>query len=301
MFIYLNIFNTLKKQNLLEENICDECTKVIANYFDEANMIPTEAISKTLSDIVSKSSNSTGMKGVKKINKGIKRDPFEEGICHIGGLTKNDYFYIDRKKTNKKGFNEILSLIETIFNGNFKKFTYVEDPKDFKFFEENYNFIKNSLIQKLPQTKDKKEKEKEILKKNFDLKTPLTLYRDTYNALNLYLKKYDIEAIDLVDLYCNILCLIYYFKIPIIDEKWIENLRGHDGKEKSQIKEKIAEKIKDKKKDKDKHEERISKTNEFEINLIELKESTIPDIIAMLTELFWEVKNYLIKVKKTNK
>ena len=301
MFIYLNIFNTLKKQNLLEENICDECTKVIANYFDEANMIPTEAISKTLSDIVSKSSNSTGMKGVKKINKGIKRDPFEEGICHIGGLTKNDYFYTDRKKTNKKGFNEILSLIETIFNGNFKKFTYVEDPKDFKFFEENYNFIKNSLIQKLPQTKDKKEKEKEILKKNFDLKTPLTLYRDTYNALNLYLKKYDIEAIDLVDLYCNILCLIYYFKIPIIDEKWIENLRGHDGKEKSQIKEKIAEKIKDKKKDKDKHEERISKNNEFEINLIELKESTIPDIIAMLTELFWEVKNYLIKVKKTNK
>ena len=78
-------------------------------------------------------------------------------------------------------------------------------------------------------------------------------------------------------------------------------MRGHDGKEKSQIKEKIAEKIKDKKKDKDKHEERISKNNEFEINLIELKESTIPDIIAMLTELFWEVKNYLIKVKKTNK
>ena len=300
MFIYLNIFNTLKKQNLLEENICDECTKVITNYFDEANMIPTEAISKTLSDITSKSSNTSSIKN-KKINKSIKMDPFEEGGACIGGVMKNDYFYTDKKKTNKKGFNEILSLIETIFNGNFKKFQYVEDHKDLKFFEENYNFIKSSLIKKLPEGKDKKEKEKEINKKNFDLKTPLALYRDSYNALNLFLKKYDIEEIDLVDLYCNILSLIYYFKIPIIEEKWIETLINHDNN-KSQLKDRIIEKMRDKKKDKDKHgEDGTVKNKNIDINLDDLKENTIPDIIEMLTELFGQVKNYLIKIKKINK
>ena len=301
MFIYLNIFNTLKKQNLLEKNICDECTKVITNYFDEANMIPTEAISKTLSDISNKSINTLKMKGDIKINKSIKMDPFEEGGAYIGSVMKNDYFYTDKKKSNKKGFNEILSLIETIFNGHFKKFQYVEDHKDLKFFEENYNFIKSSLIKKIPEGKDKKEKEKEINKKNFDLKTPLTLYRDSYNALNLFLKKYDIEEIDLVDLYCNILSLIYYFKIPIIEEKWIETLINHDNN-KTQTKDKIIDKLRDKKKEKDKHgEEGTLKNKNIDYNLEELKENTIPDIIEMLTELFGQVKNYLIKMKKFNK
>ena len=95
MFIYLNIFNTLKKLYYLEDNICDECTKVIANYFNEANMLPTEAISKTLDDITSKSSSSIDL----KLNKNIKRNiinPFGEGGNHLS--VKNDYFNIDKKK-----------------------------------------------------------------------------------------------------------------------------------------------------------------------------------------------------------
>ena len=297
MLIYLNIFNTLKKLFFLEENICDECTRVIMNYFNETNMLPTEAISKTLFDIKNKSSsNSIDLKDNKNINKNIKNDPFGEGGSHIGGATKNDYFYTDKKKSNKKGFNESLSLIETVFNGNFVNFPMVEDQKDFKFFEENYSFIKSFLIKKLGASKDRRDKEKEINKRKFDLKTPLILYRDTYNALNIYLQTFNIEEIDFEDLYCNILCLIYYFKIPIIDDKWIENLRMHD-KEKD-FKEKIVEKIKDKKKEKEKHEEEISKNKEKGTNLKELKENIIPDIIAMLTELFWQVKNYLVKTNK---
>ena len=103
---------------------------------------------------------------------------------------------------------------------------------------------------------------------------------------------------DLEDLYYNILCLIYYFKIPIIDQKWIETLRTHD-KEKD-FREKIVEKLREKKKEKEKHEEEINKNKEKEINLAELKENIIPDIIAMLTELFWQVKNYLVKLNKIN-
>ena len=299
MFIYLNIFNALKKLFLLEENICDECTKVIANYFNETNMIPTEAISKTLFDITNQSSSSSiEFKEKTNINKNIKNDPFGEGGSHLSGVTKNDYFYTDKKKSNKKGFNEILSLIETVFNGNFKNFPMVEDPKDLKFFEENFSSIKSSLIRKLPEGKDKKEREKEINKKKFELKTPLALYRDTYNALIIYLQRFSIEDIDMEDLYYSILCLIYYFKIPIIDQKWIETLRTHD-KEKD-FKEKIVEKLRDKKKEKEKYEEEINKNKEKGINLTELKENIIPDIIAMLTELFWQVKNYLVKLNKIN-
>ena len=297
MFIYLNIFNTLKKLYYLEDNICDECTKVIANYFNEANMLPTEAISKTLDDITSKSSSSIDL----KLNKNIKRNiinPFGEGGNHLS--VKNDYFNIDKKKSNKKGFNECLSLIETVFNGNFKNFPMVEDPKDLKFFEENYNFIKASLIKRIPEGKDKKDKEKEINKKKFDLKTPLALYRDTYNALNKYLVTYSFDDIDIEDLYCNILCLIYYFKIPIIEEKWIETLRTHDkdkGIFKLQSKDRMTERT-SRKKDRGEDEFSKSKDKEKGINLTELKENIIPDIITMLTELFWQVKNYLVKSNK---
>ncbi len=102
-------------------------------------------------------------------------------------------------------------------------------------------------------------------------------------------------------MYWNLLCLIYYFKIPIINEKWIETLKSHDKKEKESLKDKldlISEKRKDKKKDKEKHgEEELLKTD-IGIDLSDLKENIIPDIIAMLTELFWQVKNYLIKYQQ---
>jgi hypothetical protein len=301
MFIYLNIFNSLKKQHYLEDNICDECTKVIANYFDETNMIPTEAISKTLLDISNKKSGNSSELKDKTTN--IATDPFGNNHKDVA-MTKNDYFSKNKKT---KVFAECLSLIETVFNGNFKAFQMVEEPKDLKFFEDNYNFIKSSLIKKLPEGKDKKEKEKEINKKKFDLKTPLALYRDSYNALNLYLQRYNIEDIDLEDLYCNILSLIYYFKIPIIEDKWIEKLRTSEKKReklipKDKVKEKAPDKNKDKKKDKDKcGEEGLVKNKEKDSCPMELIQKTIPDIIQMLTELFCDVKKYLPKQKKNSK
>ena len=300
MFIYLNIFNALKKLHLLEDKICDDCTKVITKYFDEANMIPTEAISKTLYDIASKPSNSSIEYDENK--KSTRINPFGEGDSHVNGVTKNDYFSLD-KKSNKKIFTECLSLIETVFNGNFKNFPLVDNPQELKFFEDNYSVIKKSLIKKINNEKDKKDKEKELNKKKFDLKTPLVLYRDTYNALNNYLQKYNIEDVDLEDLFYNILCLLYYFKIPTIEGKWIETFKTHD-KEKSCIKERLIDKIKDKKKDKnkekDKHEEFFEKNKEKEINLVELKQNIIPDIIALLTELFLEVRNYMFRHKDIN-
>ena len=298
MLIYLNIFKSLKENNLLESNICDECIKVITNYFDETNMIPTEAISKTLYDIKNKSTDSSiGAKPIES-NYNIKTDPFGEGGgTHINEATKNDYFNMDKKKSNKKGFIESLSLIETVFNGNFKHFHMVEDQKDIKFFEDNFNCIKYYILNKISDPKERKEKEKDINKKKFELKTPLGLYRDTYNDLNSYLENYNLENIKLEDLYHNILCLIYYFKIPIIDEKWIENLKPTDkdnDKIKSKEKTQKSEKIKDKKKEKDKNAEEKTYNNKEE-NLNELKLNTIPDIIAMLTDLFWNIKNVLFK------
>ena len=304
MFIYLNIFNALKKQHYLEDNICDECTKVIANYFNETNMIPTEAISRTLFDIVSKKSNSSI--DVSMINKTIKKtDPFEEG--GLQGVTKNYYF----NQRTSKSFTDVLSIIETVFTGQYKDFPLVNEANDIKFFEDNYSIIKNILVRKIPDAKQRKDFEKENKKKKFDLKTPLQLYKDTYNDLNVYLQKYCIEDIDLENLYHNILCLIYYFKIPTIGDKWIENLRNND-KEKPGIKDIIIDKIIDKKKDKDKKNKNKDKEKDKEkqieeksvvdegkeVILAELQDNTIPDIIKMLTELISEVRNSLFRNKK---
>jgi hypothetical protein len=304
MFIYLNIFNALKKQHLLEDNICDECTKVIANYFNETNMIPTEAISRTLFDIVSKTSSSSIDTPI--INKTIKKtDPFEEGGTMVSGVTKNYYF---NQKTSKS-FTDVLSIIETVFTGQYKDFPLVNEVNDIKFFEDNYSAIKNILIKKIPDAKQRKDFEKDIKKKKFDLKTPLQLYKDSYNDLNIYLQKYSIEDIDLENLYHNILCLIYYFKIPIIGDKWIENLRNND-KEKPGIKDIIIDKIIDKKKDKKNKNKDKDKDKEKPIEeksvvdekkeeiLAELKDNTIPDIIKILTELISEVRNSLFRNKK---
>jgi hypothetical protein len=305
MFIYLNIFNALKKQHYLEDNICDECTKVIANYFNETNMIPTEAISRTLFDIVSKTSSSSI--DVSMINKTIKKtDPFEEG-GQVPGVTKNYYF----NQRTSKSFTDVLSIIETVFTGQYKDFPLVNEANDIKFFEDNYSIIKNILVRKIPDAKQRKDFEKENKKKKFDLKTPLQLYKDTYNDLNIYLQKYCIEDIELENLYHNILCLIYYFKIPTIGNKWIETIRNND-KDKPGIKDIIIDKIIDKKKDKDKKNKNKDKEKDKEKQieeksvvdegkeaiLAELKDNTIPDIIKMLTELISEVRNSLFRNKK---
>ena len=185
----------------------------------------------------------------------------------------------------------------------------VNEANDIKFFEDNYSTIKNILVRKILDAKQRKDFEKEIKKKKFDLKTPLQLYKDTYNDLNIYLQKYSIEDIELENLYHNILCLIYYFKIPTIGNKWIETIRNND-KDKPGIKDIIIDKIIDKKKDKDKKNKNKDKDKEKQIEeksvvdeqkeviLAELKDNTIPDIIKMLTELISEVRNALFRNKK---
>ena len=172
MFIYLNIFNALKKQHLLEDNICDECTKVIANYFNETNMIPTEAITRALFDIANKSTNSSIDSSV--INKTIKKtDPFEEGGTLISGVTKNYYF----SQKDQKPLTDSLSIIETVFTGKFKSFPLVNDANDIKFFEDNYSAIKNILAKKIADPKSRKDFEKEIKKIKFNyLQSSSTIY-----------------------------------------------------------------------------------------------------------------------------
>jgi hypothetical protein len=292
MLIFLNIFNTLKKQRLLEVSICDECTKVITNYIDEANILPTEAILKALQDIAKKSTESLE---IRTSRRGYQRllDPFaatESSASFLGEPIKNTYFEIIDKKAIAK-CAENLSLIETVFNGKFKTFPLMGETKDLKFFEDNYVFI-----QRLANAKEMKDKE---IKKKFDLKTPLMLYKDTFNSLNAYMKRYNSKDINYEDLFVNILCLIYYFKIPIIGEKWIESLRTpqksakKENKEKSSTKPKIFDKFKDKVTPTEKInvEEKTLRNAKRE----ELKNEIIPDIITMLIELLWEIKNFIGK------
>ena len=152
-----------------------------------------------------------------------------------------------------KKLNDIIPLIDIIFTQDFT-FNFVT------YKELAINFSKKGI-----KSKDK-----------FMPKTPLNLFYDSYSLLNRYIKNNLIikkEEIDEV-LY-NILSLLFYFKIPLIGKKWIENY-------KSQKRFKIPEQD-----DSKKNEQKIEKTEEEirEIKEIEELNEVIIIIIAILVDL----------------
>lgn len=53
-------------------------------------------------------------------------------------------------------------------------------------------------------------------------KVPILLYESTNKILRNYLKDFSKENIQYNELLDDILSLLFYFKIPVIEEKWIE-------------------------------------------------------------------------------
>ena len=93
-------------------------------------------------------------------------------------------------------------------------------------------------------------------------KTPILLYDNTNKILKKYLKNFSKENIPYNDLYDDILSLLFYFKIPIIEDKWIENSEKDKKEENSEGKKLKSDKKK--KKEKEKTKSQKTKINDKE-------------------------------------
>lgn len=150
----------------------------------------------------------------------------------------------------------MLKTIETIFSGTYKSNAVNIDYKELcKLFDE----IKNKND------------------KSFMPMTPLSLYSSSNKLLSNYLKTFSFNKNIYSELARDILSLLYYFKMPVIGLKWIEQYRPEDRTGPS----KILNKDKFLRKSKSHLEEEDSKLKE--INDILLKIITILyDIIEAL-------------------
>ena len=164
-------------------------------------MLPTEETTKVINTFNEKQKGEAGMAITK--NEIDKKESDKEKQMMNKFIKDNGKFFDE--KHLKKNFNELLRIIEAIFAGNFGQndlFKYI-----------TYKELSTSFNKKGMKGKDK-----------FVPKTPLKLFYDSYLLLNriinnnLIIEKEEIEEI----LY-NILNLLFYFKIPTIEEKWIEH------------------------------------------------------------------------------
>ena len=207
MNLYLKIFINLKEKIGKDAQAdIEDCLNIITSYFQKTNMIPTEETTKTIKDL-----KDTKEETEKKMDeKSIKTD----GAEFIKLVQEKGTFFeikegggggLFKKKNNntRQKFEELLKIIETIFDGSFTNYK-----------TSTFNFEYKDLAKMAEGFTPKGEK--------FLPKTPLSLYSNTTKMLLKYIKDFSLDKNMYKDLCINILSLMFYFKIKIIDRKWIE-------------------------------------------------------------------------------
>ena len=244
MNIYLNIFNNIKVKGILEDATeCDECLNIITLYFKKTNMIPTEETTKAFTDIKETESKNASSRSSTSSSGQKERMGFKNLVDK-----KGKFFDFKKKK-----FDDIIKTIETIFSGTYKPSVVHLDYKDLEKFYDDIKTVK----------KDK-----------FIPKTPLSLYSSTNKILSNYLKDFSNKPEIYSELGKDTLSLLYYFKLPVIGPKWIEQYKPE---EKSKL-ERLSKDKSSKKGKENKIEEQKDK-NEEEI------EQILKNIIAILYDL----------------
>jgi hypothetical protein len=270
MNIYLKIFKE-KYQNKesREKYQIKECLNIISLFFKKKNLVLSEENEKFLNEIKEQ---------INSLEIVPNNCNFIEYVKKVGNFFEMTEGFFHSNKRSK--FESSLQTIETVYIGK-----YENKVKDEKIFDFNYKELNNLYNQ------NKNNKNKKFLPK-----TPILLYDNTNKILKKYLKNFSKENIPYNDLYDDILSLLFYFKIPIIGDKWIENSEKQKKEENIKgIKKKKYEekhkshkiKISDKekklkfhnKKDKNKPKSNISKINSKEnISKIEIDEESISSI-----------------------
>ena len=208
MNIYLNIFQALKKKDILpDKKQCDDCLTIIASHFRKTNMIPTEETAKTFNEIreSSVSAESSSSENIDTENK-VYIDNYIKENGKFFEIHKEGIF--GGKNTIKK-FNEVMKTIEAIFTGNYFSSKVSINSISFDYKELDKMFVEAGI----------KYKEQQKLKDKFIPKTPLNLYNSSNKLLKDYLNNNFINDKEIYnELLLDILSLLYYFKIPVIGE-----------------------------------------------------------------------------------
>ena len=166
-------------------------------------MLPTEETTKAFNE-KQKGDIDKNEKDEIEINENIDENKDKEEKKYI---SEHGKFFDEKNK--KKKFDEMLKIIEAIFTGNYSSKTGINT---ITYKELNTSYDKNR--------KDAKPKD------NFIPKTPLILYYSSKELLAKYINnQYEINKANYDELLSDILSLIFYFKIPVIGEKWIEHYK----------------------------------------------------------------------------
>ena len=203
MNIFLNIFATMKINNCLDVETCEECIKIIALYFKQTNTFPNEDTIKSIKKSKVKNFNTSISVGFKTLNK------FRTTNKSI--REKRAEFYQKPEK-----IETIIDIVETVFTGC-------------------YYISKNDLIKPIANISKKFDKlynelgkhKKEFLQ--FIPKTPLQLYASSNKILFNFLFGYGLEKKEYIELGTIILSLLFYFKMEFLIPRWsfkVDNIKG---------------------------------------------------------------------------
>jgi len=219
IIIYLNIFQNLKEKFANDIKEYEDCITIMIKYLNKTEMIPKEDFEIEEEkeegrewEGETKNPDADTPQAPSETPSGEENKKFDKFFEENGKFfsLNNGMF----NKNVKSKYEETLKVIEVVFSGNY------DDDNDL--------YISNS-INKLYGKINFKDKKKP---KNFIPKTPLDLYSNSHKLLEYYLGNYSLSIEIFDDLLINFLSLLYYFKIPIIGEKWIEKYKE---KSKSQI------------------------------------------------------------------
>ena len=259
MNIFLNIFQELNFSSIMSnKKEFTKCYKIIYQYFAKSNMLPTEETTKTMNFFKEKKKGEAGMLAIEADDMGKKdsgdiKDKEDDEIAVYQFINDNGKFFDEKSK--KKKFDEMMKTIETIFTGNYSTKTGINA----------ITYKELTSVYSKPGVKDKDK---------FLPKTPLNLYCSTNGLLNKYMSNNFVnDKKDYDEILSDLLSLLFYFKIPVIGEKWIEHYKTEKEKlmkEKSAKKKEIKNKVEEETKENKKLREIISVIIAIIINLIDV-------------------------------
>ena len=281
--IYLDIFKVMYQNDKYREKFkIKECLNQIFIYLGKNNIFLSEENEEFLNNVKEQAEPSE----ISLIN-----DIFKEFINKKGKFfeMKESIFYSNKRFK----FENAIKAIETIYLGKYEDKIDFESKHKIKTFDFNYNELYNLYKENI----DDKSK-------TFFPKTPILLYDSTNKILKKYLTNFSYKNIPYKELYYDIISLLFYFKIPIIGDKWIDNIKrikifNKEHNLKSDVKTKKGEDdkniINDKILENEVSEINISKNNividdnkrkdiNYELNEI------LKKIISILYDLFYNIK-----------
>jgi len=196
MNIFLNIFQSLHDNHILKnKKEFFKCMHIIKQYFEKSKSIPNEETAKALNYF---NENQNEFENINKVD-----DNISEEKSMFKFINDNGKFFDEKNKKDK--FDKIMKIIESTFSENYFNKTEI-----------------NTITYKELSTSYSKHGIKD--KDNFLPKTPINLYCSSNELLKEYINN---NFKNIKDYYEEIiydtLSLLFYFKIPSVGEKWIEN------------------------------------------------------------------------------